>query len=219
MTAAHQFLFYCLFNGIEVNLPDLMCRLIEQCHKYLNRILPYAAQLTLVFSRFTSPSLVGAKGQYIMQFGVYNRSFIMKFMRYNIQDNEVFRSRPRDSSSSEDDDEEEEEDNEEAPPADDAPLEVDDHDEGPHPEPMDTTFADRGRAATFSMEFESRMDQRMDHVKSQLQSMQADFRHLTLDIAQFNLNSERMCFQVEHQSKRLTVIWTVFNQQPPPPPE
>ena len=25
VTAVHQFLFYCLFNGIEVNLPNLMC--------------------------------------------------------------------------------------------------------------------------------------------------------------------------------------------------
>ena len=91
----------------------------------------------------------------------------MKFMGYNIQDNEVFRSRPRDSSS-EDDDEEEEEDDAEDPPADDAPLEADDHDEEPHPEPMDTTSADRGRAATSSTEFESRMDQRMDRVESQL---------------------------------------------------
>ena len=144
-------------------------------------------------------------------------------MDYNIQDNELFRSRLGDSSSSEDEDEENEEDDEEAPPMDvggqEVPLETDVHVEEPHPEAMDTTSADRGRAATFSMEFEHRMDQRMDRVKSQLQSMQTDLHHLTLDIAQFNLNSERMRFQVFHQSKLLEDIWTIFNQQPPPPPQ
>ena len=125
VTVVHRFLFYCLFNAIEVNLPNLMCRLIEQCHKYPNRVLPYAAQLSAVFARFASPSLAGAKGQYIMQSGVYNRSFIMKFMGYHIQDNEVFRACPGDSSSEEDDEEEEEAD-EEAPPADVAPHEADD---------------------------------------------------------------------------------------------
>ena len=50
VTIVHKFLFYYLFNAIEVNLPDLMCRLIEQCHKYPNQVLPYAAQLTLVFT-------------------------------------------------------------------------------------------------------------------------------------------------------------------------
>ena len=93
-----------------------MCRLIEQCHKYLNCVLPYAAQLTTVFARFASPSLVGAKGQYILQSGVYNQSFIMKFMGYNIENNKVFQSHPRDSSSREDENEKIEEDNEEAPP-------------------------------------------------------------------------------------------------------
>ena len=86
----------------------------------------------------------------------------MKFMGYNIQDNEVFHSWPRDSSSSEDEDEEEEEDDEEAPPADvggqEVPLEADVHVEEPHPESMDTTSTDRGRAATFSTEFERRME-------------------------------------------------------------
>ena len=71
---------------------------------------------------------------------------------------------------------------------------------------MDTTSANRGRAATFSMEFERRMDQRMDRVESQLQSMQIDLHHLTQDIAQFNLNSKRMRFQVDHQSKLIQDI-------------
>ena len=66
VTAVYKFLFYYLFNAIEVNLSDLMRRLIEQCHKYPNQVLSYAAQLTVVFAIFASPSLVGAKGQYIM---------------------------------------------------------------------------------------------------------------------------------------------------------
>ena len=86
--------------------------------------------------------------------------------------------------------------------------------EEPHPEPMDTTSADRGRGATFFTEFERRMDQRMDRVESQLQSIQTDLHHLTLDVTQFNLNYERMRFQLEHQSKLIEDIWTVFTQQP-----
>ena len=43
VTVVHRFLFYFLFNAIEVNLSDLMCRLIEQCHKYPNQVLPYVA--------------------------------------------------------------------------------------------------------------------------------------------------------------------------------
>ena len=86
----------------------------------------------------------------------------MKFMGYNIQDNEVFWSHPRDSSSSEDKDEDTEEDDEEAPPVDargqEVPHETSVHVEEPHLEPMDTTSADRGRGATFSTEFERRMD-------------------------------------------------------------
>ena len=84
---------------------------------------------------------------------------------------------------------------------------------------MDTTSVDRGRGATFSTEFERRMDQRMDRFESQLQSMQTDLHYLTQDITQFNLNSERMRFQVDHQSKLLEDIWTIFHQQPPPPPQ
>ena len=139
-----------------------------------------------------------------------------------IQDNEVFRSRPRDSTSSEDKDEETEGDHEEAPPEDEGrqevPHETGDLNEEPHIEPMDTASVDRGRGANFSVEFERRMDQRMDHVESQLQSMQTDLHHLTQDITQFNLNFERMRFQVDHQYKFLEDIWTVFHQQPPPPP-
>ena len=61
VTVVHCFLFYCLFNAIEVNLPDLMFWLIEQCHKYPHRVLSYATQLTLFFARFASPSLIGVK--------------------------------------------------------------------------------------------------------------------------------------------------------------
>ena len=113
VTTVHIFFFYCLFHGIEVNLHDLMWRLIEQCHRYPNWVLPYAAHLTSMFARFASTSLANRKGQYNLQSGVYNRSFIMKFMGYLIQDNEVFRHRPSDSSSSNDEEDEDEEENEE----------------------------------------------------------------------------------------------------------
>ena len=200
VTAVHRFLFYCLFNAIEVNLPDLMCRLIEQCFKHPNRVLPYAAPLSAVFARFASPSLAGVKGQYIMQSGVYNQSFIMKFMGYHIQDNEIFRDRPGDSSSEEENEEEEEEE-EEAPPAADAPHDVDDQDVEPSHEPMDTSTADRERTAASSSAFKSRMEERMDRFESHLQTIQSNLDHLTLDVAQFNLNFERMRVQLDNQHK------------------
>ena len=128
-------------------------------------------------------------------------------MGYHIQDNEVFRSCPGDSILSEDEDEETEEDNEEAPPEEEGgqedPHEATDPTEEPHTMPMDSEPADRGRGATFSTAFECRMEQWMDNVDSQLQSMQSDIKNLTQDFTQFNLNYERMRFQLDHQSQLL----------------
>ena len=86
----------------------------------------------------------------------------MKFMGYNIQDNEVFWSHLGDSSSSEDEDEENEEDDEEAPLADvggqEVPFEAGVHVEEPHPEPMDSEPSNRGRGAGYLTEFELQME-------------------------------------------------------------
>ena len=85
----------------------------------------------------------------------------MKFMGYHIQDNEVFRSRPRDFTSSEDEDEETK-DNEEAPPKEEGgqedPREAVDPTKEPHTISMDSEPTNRGNGATFSAVFEYRME-------------------------------------------------------------
>ena len=104
-------------------------------------------------------------------------------MGYSIQDNEVFRPWLGDSSSSTDEEDDDEEENaKESQDEDDtreAPNEAAAHTDEPHPEPMETEPLHWGRGASYSVEFESRMEQRMDNFDSQFQSMQSDIRNLT----------------------------------------
>ena len=88
----------------------------------------------------------------------------------------------------------------------------------PHTMLMETKPSQRERSALYSMEFEFQMVQWMDNLDTQLHTMQSDIHNLTQDIAQFYLNSEQMRFQLDHQSQLLQDIWTVFHQQPLPPP-
>jgi Putative plant transposon protein len=46
----HKLLFHCLINGIPCSLPSVMLQLIELCRRQQNRLLPYASQLTALFS-------------------------------------------------------------------------------------------------------------------------------------------------------------------------
>ena len=133
-------------------------------------------------------------------------------MGYTVQDNMIYCHHLGNSTSSQEeeddeDDNEEEEDEEHTNVngTDDAPTTK------PHALPMDFEPSYGAQSASSSAEFKTRMDRRMDWLEDQLNTMQTDIYDLTQDIAQMNLNQERMRFQHEHQSNQLQDIWTIFH--------
>ena len=72
--------------------------------------------------------------------------------------------------------------------------------------PMDIEPSHSAQGASFSVGFETRIDQWMDRIDTQLNSMQSDIHGLTQDLAQFNINQERMRLQLDHQSQLLQDI-------------
>ena len=91
VTKIHKTIFHCLFNCELMNLPYLMCTLIDKAHFQAKRSLSYAAPFTAVF-RFADVDLPPHRQVMIPPSHVYNKFNICSHMGYQIVAGEFFRS-------------------------------------------------------------------------------------------------------------------------------
>ena len=90
VTKIHKTIFHCLFNCELMNLPYLMCTLIDKAHFQAKRSLPYAAPLTAIFW-FARVDLTPHRQVMIPPSHVYNKLNIYSHMGYQIVTGEFFR--------------------------------------------------------------------------------------------------------------------------------
>ena len=98
VTKIHKTIFHCLFNGEPMNLPYLMCTLIDKVHFQVKRALPYAAHLAVMF-QFAGVDLTPHKKIMIPLSYVYNKLNICSHMGYQLVDGQFTRRDPTTSCS------------------------------------------------------------------------------------------------------------------------
>ena len=84
LTETQQFLFYCLFKNIQVNLFSVMMNLFLECIEN-HRFWPYAAHLTAFFKKKKIP-LANELCKDILRSNIYNMNFLQKFMKFQLVD-------------------------------------------------------------------------------------------------------------------------------------
>ena len=104
VTKVHKTIFHYLFNGELMNLPHLMCTLIDKVHFQVKRALPYAAHLTAVF-QFVGVDLSSHQKIIIPPIHVYSKFNICSHMGYKLVDGQFGRTLGDDEGGSESDEE------------------------------------------------------------------------------------------------------------------